>query len=34
MLAHASPYQVLVPDVFVAAIAVKVGPQNYTNEFG
>ena len=33
MLAHASPYQVLVLDVFVAAIAVNVGSQNGSNEF-
>ena len=30
MLAHAPPYQVLICDVFVAAIAVKVGPENCT----
>ena len=27
MLAHAPPYKVLICDVFVAAIAVKVGPE-------
>ena len=29
MLAHAPPYQVLICDVFVAPVAVKVGPRNF-----